>query len=575
MSALVRLAAAIYHLGPRQAARNLLHRATRGTRRFGRYRHAARGLEWAGHARSAFLPHAGGARLEAGQFTANARTLAIGEPPGWESTAPLLWLFNLHYFAWLHALPREEQRRLVLDWIERYPPGGRRPGWMPYPLSLRLRHWATLLFAAEGWSDASRDRLLDSIEAQAECLSDTLEYHLRGNHLLESAITLKLLAACFRGPAVERWRRRADLLLHEELGEQFLLDGGHVERSPTYHARLAHGLLDLMNVLPDSDEMRLRIEERLPGILRFLAAMRHPDGEIALFGDAALGIAPEPRAVLDYAARLGFGTPQFASGSFPVTGYHVWRAGNDALFVDTGPIGPDYLPAHAHGDIFSYELSLDGRRVVVDGGTSTYEAGAERDWVRSTRAHNTVEIAGLDQAEFFAAFRVGRRGRPRDVVARVSGEGMQVSGWHDGYRRLPGGPLHHRELELVPPGCLVVWDTVESSAPHAAVSRVRFAPGARVRLDAADAATIEIDDLTLSLRSFGATLDTESDHYAPRFGERVPCPVLALRKGAGPEFGYVLARGGIPIQIEPAGAEVAGRPLPRRSRRVPRSGDAA
>ena len=150
--------------------------------------------------------------------------------------------------------------------------------------------------------------------------------------------------------------------------------------------------------------------------------------------------------------------------------------------VDAGPLGPDYLPAHAHGDIFSYELSLDGQRVVVDGGTSSYVAGAERAWARSTRAHNTVEIAGVDQAEFFGAFRVGRRGRPRDVTARVSADGLQVSGWHDGYRRLAGRPTHHRELEFVAPGALVVWDTVESSGPHEAVSRVRFAPGAQVSM---------------------------------------------------------------------------------------------
>lgn len=575
MSALVRYAAAIYHLGPRQAARNLLHRATRGTQRFGRYRHAAGGIEWAGRARTSFLPHAAGARLERGQFTAVGRTLTIGDPPGWESEAPLLWLFNLHYFAWLDALPGAEQRRLVLDWIERYPPSARRPGWMPYPLSLRLRHWAILLFAAEGWTDAERARLLVSIEAQAECLADTLEYHLRGNHLFESAITLKLLAACFRGPAVGRWQRRADAVLDAELREQFLLDGGHAERSPMYHARLAHGLLDLMNVLPEADEKRLRIEARLPGVLRFLAAMRHPDGEIALFNDAAFGIAPEPGAILDYASRLGLGAAGFASGSFPETGYHVWRDGNDALFVDAGPIGPDYLPAHAHGDIFSYELSLDGRRVVVDGGTSSYEAGSERDWVRSTRAHNTVEIGGADQCEFFAAFRVGRRGRPRDVVARVGAEGIQVAGWHDGYRRLAGGPVHNRELELVAPAALAVWDTVESRVPHAAVSRVRFPPGARVRLLGADAAAIETEGLTLSLRSFGGTLVTEAGHYAPRFGERLPCPVLALHKGAGPEFGYVLARSGVPVRIEPAGAEVAGRPIPRRSRRPPGTGAAS
>jgi hypothetical protein len=295
--------------------------------------------------------------------------------------------------------------------------------------------------------------------------------------------------------------------------------------------------------------------------------MRHPDGEIALFNDAAVDIAPEPAALLEYAARLGQKTPAFVSGSFPETGYHVWRRGQDALVVDAGPLGPDYLPAHGHGDIFSYELSLDGRRVVVDGGTSTYVAGEERDWVRSTRAHNTLEIAGADQCEFFSAFRVGRRGRPRDVVARVSEDGLHVSGWHDGYRRLRGRPVHHRELQLISPGVLAVWDTVESSVPHAAVSRVRFPPGAQVRLAGADGAAIETAGLTLSLRAFGGRLAVEPGHYAPRLGERPACPVLALHKSEGPELGYVLARRGVPVRIDAGGAEVAGRHVPRRSRR--------
>jgi uncharacterized heparinase superfamily protein len=566
MSSLVGYAAAVYHLGPRQGARNLLYRATRATRSFTRYARAGSGVEWNGSSRTEFLAHAGGARLEGGCFTAISRSQELGHPPSWEPAAPLLWLFNLHYFGWLAALAPEEQRRTVLDWIERYPPSARRPGWMNYPLALRLRNWATLLSGAEGFRDHERARVLASIEAQAECLADTLEYHLRGNHLLEGAITLKLLSASFRGAAVERWRRLADRVLASELPEQFLLDGGHVERSPMYHARLACGLLDLVNVLPESDELRVRVEQRLPTILLFLAAMRHPDGEIALFNDAALGTAPDPGTILDYARRLGFDTPEFGSGCFPATGYHVWRSGRAALIVDAGPLGPDYLPAHGHGDVFSFELSLEGRRVVVDGGTSSYVAGEERAWARSTRAHNTVEIAGTDQAEFFGAFRVGRRGRPRDVVARATTEGLQVSGWHDGYRRLAGRPAHHRELELVAPGTLFVWDTVESSRAQPAVSRIRFPPGTVVRIEGASAAAVEAAGVRLSLRAFGGTLSIEDGHYAPRFGERVACPVLALHKGNAPEFGYSLAHGEQPAPIDAGGGSIGSRGIPRRRR---------
>ena len=151
MNALVRYAAAIYHLGPRQAARNLFHHATRATRDFERYTRVGSGLEWTGSARTDFMAHAGGARLDGRRFTAVGRTLELGDPPNWELDAPVLWLFNLHYFAWLDALPRDQQRRLVIDWIERCPPSPSRPGWMPYPLSLRLRHWAKLSFDAGSW----------------------------------------------------------------------------------------------------------------------------------------------------------------------------------------------------------------------------------------------------------------------------------------------------------------------------------------------------------------------------------------------------------------------------------------
>jgi uncharacterized heparinase superfamily protein len=494
-------------------------------------------------------------------------TQPVGDPPRWELDAPLLFLFNLHYFGFLHEQPPTRARELVLDWIERQPPGPGRPAWMPYPLSLRLRHWAQWLFTAPPLAEPERARVLASIEGQGDCLADTLEHHLRGNHLLENALTLCFLGACFDGLAPARWRRVGAAVVRHELAEQFLDDGGHFERSPMYHALLTHALLDLLNVLPESDPLRVELLRRLPALLRFLAALRHPDGEIALFNDAAFGIAPSPGELLEYAARLGLESEAFAQGSFGESGYHVWREAGDALFVDAGPIGPDYLSVHGHGDMYSYELSLEGRRVVVDGGTSTYQAGPERDWVRSTRAHNTVEVAGADQCEFFGAFRVGRRGRPRDVSAEVEAGGVHVAGWHDGYRRLRGKPIHHRELRLTSPRALLVWDTVESGRGCAAVSRVRFAPGSRVSVVSPLEARIDTGGLELTLRAFGGSLAVEEGAYAPRFGERVPCAVLALHKGEAAEFGYALAPLGVAVSIDPTGATVAGRSVPRRARR--------
>ena len=68
MSSLRRYAAAISHLGPRQTVLNVVCRARRRTRRFGRYRRAGRGLEWTGRAVASFLPHDGGTRLGGGSL---------------------------------------------------------------------------------------------------------------------------------------------------------------------------------------------------------------------------------------------------------------------------------------------------------------------------------------------------------------------------------------------------------------------------------------------------------------------------------------------------------------------------
>ena len=97
-------------------------------------------------------------------------------------------------------------------------------------------------------------------------------------------------------------------------------------------------------------------------------------------------------------------------------GYYGARGSGHYVVCDAAPIGPDYQPGHAHGDLLSFELSLAGRRVIVDAGVHGYDGDPLRAWCRSTRAHNTVEIDGEDQCEFWGTFRVARRARPRDVV---------------------------------------------------------------------------------------------------------------------------------------------------------------
>jgi len=211
------------------------------------------------------------------------------------------------------------------------------------------------------------------------------------------------------------------------------------------------------------------LREKLSSIDSALAALHHPDGGIALLNDSALNLYTDPAELRQYIGRAigeATNTKSQPANNQPFalneSGYFGARNASESYVIcDAGPIGPDYLPGHAHGDIFSFELSLRGYRVIVDSGTHDYEVGEMRNYCRSTRAHNTIEIDNQDQCEFWGAFRVGRRGRPHDVRWEpLDGGGFRLSGWHDGYQHLPGAPTHRRTFVWHPQEVLMIKDEV-------------------------------------------------------------------------------------------------------------------
>ena len=100
------------------------------------------------------------------------------------------------------------------------------------------------------------------------------------------------------------------------------------------------------------------------------------------------------------------------SKSLEQTGYVRLAKEHAVALIDAAPIGPDYIPGHAHADTLSFELSIRGRRILVNGGTSTYQNNLQRHKERSTQSHNTVEVNGRNSSEVWGAFRVARRAKP-------------------------------------------------------------------------------------------------------------------------------------------------------------------
>ena len=386
---------------------------------------------------------------ESFRFLNEARSLS---QHGWDDPAvEKLWRYNLHYFDDLNAEGAAARaswhETLIARWIAENPPGWG-SGWEPYPTSLRIVNW--IKWARAG--NAPSAEAVRSLAVQARWLSRRLEYHLLGNHLFANAKALVFAGCFFDGPEANGWLDAGLRILAREVPEQILPDGGHFELSPMYHAIAFEDMLDLLNTVqssglarakPQCNDWRVRIE----AMRTWLLAMSHPDGEIAFFNDAAFGIAPSTAELDQYAVRLGF-LPSFdiqpGCTWLRNSGYIRLGSGRGVALLDTAKIGPDYLPGHAHADTLSFELSVDGRRALVNSGTSVYGVGPERLRQRGTSAHNTVVVSGENSSEVWSGFRVARRARPHDLAVTQEEDGWAVACGHDGYRRLAGGAQHRR-----------------------------------------------------------------------------------------------------------------------------------
>jgi hypothetical protein len=196
--------------------------------------------------------------------------------------------------------------------------------------------------------------------------------------------------------------------------------------------------------------------------------------------------------------------------------------------LDVAPVGPDYLPGHAHADTLSFELSLQGRLFIVNGGTSCYGTSARRLEERGTAAHSTLQVAGQNSSEVWSGFRVGRRARPLDVQV----DAAHVSASHDGYRWLQGKPLHTRAWRFVENG-LEVEDWI--SAPGlSAVARYHLAPGLTLQPVSPNLWRVMVNsELLAQIHVQQGQGSAQASSFAPAFGVVLPTHCLMLECDGG------------------------------------------
>ena len=372
---------------------------------------------------------------------------------GWDNPSiSKLWRYNLHYFEYLLQNNSVEKHlvfktQIIENWIDNNH-FGRGTGWEPYPTSLRIINWTKWHWKTNLLSERAKISLWN----QVRYLESRPEYHLLGNHLFINAKALLYACAIFKFNEETRIYKTAISIINEEINEQFLEDGAHFELSPMYHSLAMEDLLDLISIsdlLPSNFPKEVIIEKFEKGML-WLQTMIYNNEELAHFNDCANGIAPKFSQLVNYAYELGIPVPNLDVPKFSYhksSGFIVCKGTIFHLIADIGNVGPDYLPGHAHADTLSFELAINGHRVIVNSGTSVYGNSKERLRQRGTSAHSTVQIDNVDSSEVWSGFRVANRAVPYDINVNYSRKGLvSFSASHDGYKGLLTSPIHKREF---------------------------------------------------------------------------------------------------------------------------------
>lgn len=442
-----------------------------------------------------------------------------------DSRCNALWLYNLHYFDWLNApestVNKSSCEITIYHWIESNIVG-KGVGWDSYPISLRSVNWIKWHLNGNLLSPSAQN----SLALQIRYLNNRLENHLLANHLFANAKALVFGGLYFSGAEADCWLKKGVRILEKELHEQILEDGGNYERSPMYHAIMLEDLLDLAGLFKMyqhvnvTDSFKTLLSEKITGMLRWLSAMCHNDGKIALFNDAAFNIAPEYKQLVTYANLLGVSYPECKKQLHDLskTGYVSYRGANYTMIIDAGEVGPTYQPGHAHADTLSFELSKASDRIIVDSGTSCYGVSNERLRQRKTPAHNTLSIDGCDSSEVWSGFRVARRAGIVERIVTENDNSVVIKASHNGFKRLRRVGVHRRTWTLKE-NSVVILDEVKGGGKHTVDVFMHFHPDVLIRLVGSECSVLSdekvrmkivLDD-TLDVRVADAT-------YHPEFG---------------------------------------------------------
>ncbi len=480
----------------------------------------------------------------------------------------------------------------IEDWIRANPPEFGVNWTCAMEVSIRAVNWlwtAALLSASPHVSDEFFVHLLASLLAHGRYVRANLEVMpdgTRTNHYIADLVGLLYLGLCV--PEFEEsreWQELARAELEREMQHQVLGDGVSYESSIPYH-RLSAEMFVSAAILGRKHRIAFMpaFMARLERMIEFTAAYTKPNGLAPQIGDAddgrlhilsgygssdfrdhrhllaaasVLFDRPEWRARAGDrwveglwlgglgACQAGVITvppPRCESAEFDQAGIYILRSDDGMVVFSAGAVGTDGLGNHKHNDLLAVEVQLGDEDILVDPGSYLYTSDSvARDAFRSTRAHSTVMVDGVEQNTIPSGspFSLESDAAPTLVDWRVEPDETTVTCEHDGYTRLPSPVIHRRRVTLGRrDNRLRLDDEFVAGAGADAVHEIMwsfiFAPGCRISSTAGGWSIVTAGGrdvrLTVPRDRAGAPLAIvpvlEDGFVSPSYGVAVHAPVL-------------------------------------------------
>lgn len=366
--------------------------------------------------------------------------VSVGIPHDFGINSPIDWMKNPtlnQYEEWTWQLNRHNELKLLAQeyrktkddryarlaaymfssWVKQaiFPeelPGTATTCWRTIECGIRMgANWPYALHAFYQTEAFTDDILVDWYKSVWEHGNRISRHTTHGNWLImemNGLAQISILYPVFRQSL--EWQEFSFQTLLKELDRQIYPDGFQYELSTGYHDVTINNYQRLILM---ADTYGITIPPEIIPMLEHACEVNlklmMPNGCLPDINDGQMHSCQElflkKKKILPDSRNLHWITsgmtegmpPDYLSVALPWSGFFVmrngWKANDTWALLDGAPFGH----GHQHEDKLSLLIYAGGKLLLTEGGNYAYDDSLMRQYVRSTRSHNTVRVDGMEQ----------------------------------------------------------------------------------------------------------------------------------------------------------------------------------